>query len=229
MTVGDDARQAERERLDSERENAKARAERASQWRELLTQVGRRYENALLHNFEVSCDSQQQVVDALREFGNSINVAIESGRNLVLFGPRGTGKDHLLVAMMRAAIVVGRRVVFRDGQTLYAEARDGITKQVDESQFITRFTMADVFAVSDPTPPIGDVRSDWQLSTLFRIIDRRYRDMKPTWVTINAESAAEAEKRLAPNIVDRLTDGALVLRCEWPSYRTSHARKASIA
>lgn len=77
-----------------------------------------------------------------------------------------------------------------------------------------------MLAISDPTPPLGEVRSDWQRSLLFRIVDRRYRDLKPTWVTINAASAEEAEKRLTPNIIDRLSHDAVIVRCNWKSFRT---------
>jgi DNA replication protein DnaC len=79
-------------------------------------------------------------------------------------------------------------------------------------------TRPNVLAISDPTPPLGEL-SDYQRSMLFRVVDRRYRDLRPTWVTINAADSAEAERKIAPNIIDRLAHGALVLRCNWPSYR----------
>jgi DNA replication protein DnaC len=68
-------------------------------------------------------------------------------------------------------------------------------------------------------PPLGSVNSGFQLSMLFRIIDRRYRDLKATVMTLNVATRAEAETRLSPNIVDRLAHGAMAIHCNWPSYR----------
>lgn len=218
-TETDDERE-QREQREAELGDRLEAANKISRWRELVSQFGRRYENARLSNFECSCEQQRSIVDSLTEFAQGIGDAVSSGRNLVLYGPRGTGKDHLLVAMLRAAIADGWSVAWRDGQELYGECRDAIDREGSEAKFFSQFTQPSVFAISDPTPPLGDVKSDWQLATLFRIIDRRYRELKPTWVTINAASAEEAQKRIAPNIIDRLTHGALVLRCNWKSYRS---------
>jgi len=215
-----DAERADRERRDGESAERVRQAECLTRWRTLVGQFGRRYEQARLSNFEATCEQQLTVVRQLTEFVAGIGEAITAGRNVVLYGPRGTGKDHLLVALLRAAIGSGHTVAWRDGQTLYSECRDAIGREDSEAKFFGQFTGPNVFAISDPTPPIGDVKSDWQLATLFRIVDRRYRDLKPTWVTINATNAEEAMRRIAPNIIDRLTHGALVLKCNWQSYRS---------
>lgn len=195
-------------------------AERGRRWHELVTHVGRRYEGCRLATFEVTSEQQRSVLVSLADFAGNIGVEISAGRNVVLYGPRGTGKDHLLVALLRAAIADGWSVAWRDGQTLYSECRDLIGDEGSEANWFRRYTSPNVLAISDPTPPLGDLKSDWQLATLFRIVDRRYRDLKPTWVTLNAANAEEAQKRIAPNIIDRLTHDALVLRCNWPSYRS---------
>lgn len=215
-----EAERQQREQCETEAEQRAQVALKLSRWRDVVVSVGRRYENAKLSTFEATCEQQRSVLESLAEFAANVGEAISAGKNLVLYGPRGTGKDHLLVAMLRAVIADGWTVAWRDGQSLYGECRDAIGREASESQFFSQFTKPSVFAISDPTPPLGDVTSDWQLATLFRIIDRRYRDMKPTWVTINAASAEEAQKRIAPNIIDRLSHGALVLRCNWQSYRS---------
>lgn len=211
---------AEQERKSAESIERQQRADRQSRWLSLLASVGRRYENARLSTFETTCEQQKSVVDSLTEFASSIGDAVSAGRNLVLYGPRGTGKDHLLVAMLRAAIGDGWTVGWRDGQSMYGELRDAIDTDRSEVRTLEPMLSPSVFAISDPTPPTGDIKSDYQRTMLFRIIDRRYRDCKPTWVTINAENAQEAEKRIAPNIIDRLSHDALILRCNWKSYRT---------
>jgi hypothetical protein len=50
-------------------------------------------------------------------------------------------------------------------------------------------------------------------------VDYRYSHRKPIWLTLNVADGAEAELRMGAQTVDRLRDGALVLFCNWPSYR----------
>ena len=71
-------------------------------------------------------------------------------------------------------------------------------------------------------PPKGDA-SQYNADVLMRIVDRRYRDCKPTWLTLNVLDGEEAERRLASPIVDRVRHGSLCLECNWPSYRTPTA------
>ena len=215
-----DVDRARAEQLQLEAIERQERATRQRRWLELVAQVGRRYESARLATFEANTEAQRSVVESLSDFAGKISEVIAAGRNLVLFGPRGTGKDHLLVAMMRAAIADGWTVAWRDGQSLFSEFRDAIDTDRSEAKLFEPLTSPGVFALSDPTPPTGDTKSDWQRSILFRIIYRRYRDLKPTWVTINAANIEEAEKRITPNIIDRLSHDAVILRCNWKSFRT---------
>jgi DNA replication protein DnaC len=214
----DEAVIAEREQRDRERSEAIRNAERMQLWRTLVRQFGQRYSTATLDSFEVRHDTQKPVVEKVEAYIREIESAISAGRNVVLYGPPGTGKDHLLVALIRAAVATYHTVEWRDAQSLYGAFRDAIGADRSEVSVIESLTRANVLAISDPSPPLGEL-TDYQRSMLFRIVDRRYRDLRPTWVTINAANGEEASQKVAPNIVDRLTHGAMVLRCNWPSYR----------
>lgn len=210
---------AEREQRRLKAELQRNVQERMQRQNAVVAQVGRRYQGCTLDNFEVTMPQQQRIIDALREFASDLRGAIEDGRNLVFMGPPGTGKDHLLVALLRQAAIEGWSIEWRDGQAMFGEFRDAIDGDKSEAEMLAKLTRAGVFAISDPVPPVGSIKSDYQRAMLFRIIDRRYRDLRPTWVTINAASASEAEDVIAPNIIDRLGHNALVCRCNWPSYR----------
>jgi hypothetical protein len=54
---------------------------------------------------------------------------------------------------------------------------------------------------------------------LFRVVDARYRQCKPTWITVNAVGRTELDRRMGAQTADRITDGAVALFCNWPSYR----------
>ncbi len=136
----------------------------------------------------------------------------------MLFGPKGTGKDHLLVALCRAAIVAGKYVLWQNGMDLFGDIRDRMDTADSERALINRLVAPDVLYLSDPVPPLGNL-TEFQSSMMFRILDGRYSRRKPTWCSVNASKGAELESRMGPQNVDRLRDGALSIHCDWPSYR----------
>lgn len=185
----------------------------------ILAQVGRRYWSASLDSFDAASEDAASVLAEIGHYVRNLRENVDSGAGIVLLGRPGTGKDHLIVAVLRTAARKGYAVHWVDGAEFFAASRDNIDTNQTEDSWAKRFTMPDILAISDPIPPAGDVREGWQISTLFRVIDRRYRDMKPTFITINVKDAAEASQRMSGNIVDRLSHGALVLKCNWQSYR----------
>lgn len=182
----------------------------AENWRWFARWVGARYHGCRLDTFEVSDPKQQAVVDAL--------AACEFDRSIVLFGPPGTGKDHLLIGMAHRAMKARKWVRWHDGESLWRRYRDIIGTETHESEVDVQLTSPDVLILSDPIPPQGSL-TEHQLRALFRIVDKRYRERRPTWVSLNVASGDEAAKRMGPQVRDRLRDGGLLLHCDWPSYR----------
>lgn len=210
---------AERERQEAQRKAQQRVVEIAQRHANLAMCVGKRYANATLDAFETPHDAQRDVLDHVRDYAAHVEERIVSGSGLFLIGPPGTGKDHLVVSVLFDAVAKGIDATWTDGMQLFAAARDNIDASRTEAAWLSVYTKPTLLAISDPVPPLGAVKEGFQLATLFSIIDRRYRDMKPTLMTLNVNDRDEAEKRMAPNIVDRLAHGALVLRCDWPSYR----------
>lgn len=186
-----------------------------------LGRMGTRYRACSLSNYQTSGVDQAGVLTQLKSYADELPAQVGLGTNIMLHGPPGTGKDHLLAAMVREAGGDKIGVEWTDGADLYGAMRDRISSDDDESEFLRRFTAPQVLAISDPLPPMGAV-TDFQRILLFRVIDRRYRDVRPTWMTLNVKDRREAESRLSPNIIDRLGEGALVLSCNWPSWRSKH-------
>lgn len=187
--------------------------------------LGIRYARCCLDTFRVSDDgtiknAQLAALSLLQSFVDELLEAVRTGSGLFLYGPVGTGKDHLLASVMIEAVNRDVTVSWMNGLDIFATARDAISEDAGEAALFDRLTTPTVLAISDPLPPIGDV-STFQRSLLLRAIDKRYRCGKPTWITMNVSNRAEAEKRLGVQLLDRLLDGALSLVCNWPSYRES--------
>lgn len=212
------------EKLKEQRESEQAKTNRREQhkrqeaWKQLIAVRGRRYERCTLENFQAEVQGQRQVLQDLRNYAKRMRENVADGQGILLFGPSGTGKDHLQTAMMRAAITTGLSVEWRSGPALWSELRDRIGSDRSENDLLRPLMRADVLAISDPSAQAAPL-TEYQAATLYRIVDERYNRQRPIWLTANVASRRELEELLSVPIVDRLIDSAIVLGCDWPSYR----------
>ena len=103
-------------------------------------------------------------------------------------------------------------VVCANGASVYDPARHELVHRIDLAPDVARSIVDDLEARL-PDAVLG-VEQGFDFG-----IDRRYRDLKATVMTLNVATRKEAEDRLSPNIVDRLAHGAMAIHCNWPSYR----------
>jgi len=182
---------------------------------------GRRYANCSFKSFRCEHKGQTEAVSKLTEYGKAAD-SISSGMNVLLFGPAGSGKDHLLMALAHLCLAQhGVSAMWRQGVDLHEQLRrEAFSEKPKCRMFDTEPTERDapILWISDPLPPTG-VLTEFQQAQLFSLIDRRYSDMLPTWVSMNVADGKEAEQRMGAQTVDRLRDGALTIHCRWPSYR----------
>lgn len=124
-----------------------------------------------------------------------------------------------MTCAMRAALIAGKTVEWVNAASLWETCKACWGKQGHEVEDVLNpLIKADVLALSDPYPPDGQLDRHEKV-WLYQLIDRRYRDMRPTWVTLNAKDAADAGAVLGAQVVDRLRDGAIVFECRWKSHR----------
>ena len=186
---------------------------------DLVAARGVRYRNCRFRNYKCDSAEQTKVKEQLEHYCHEIEANLHEGNGLVLFGPKGTGKDHLLMSVAYSAISAGSDAIkWCNGLELYAGIRDAISNKHTESSVKDPLVIAPVLWISDPLPPTGAL-TEHQQAILFEIIDRRYSNARPTWVSVNVASGSEAESRLGAATVDRLRDGAMTLFCNWESYR----------
>lgn len=205
------------------RREARAEESRRRQWELLISAIGERYRPCRLSSFDLSTDRavqqrQQHAIEKLTALSTNMRRHVEAGGNVILYGPPGTGKDHLLVAMLHCAIGRDFRVEWKNGQDLFGDFRDRIKSDRSEDSSIRRFEAPHVFAISDPVPPKGTT-TDYTATMLYRLVDRRYRCLRSTWITANVSKAEEARAELSAPIYDRLADNCVAVFCNWPSFR----------
>jgi len=208
-----------RTQADEETEQRRLR-QLAEMVRAFWRQRGRRYAACTLDTFRIEHPGQAEVVERLRDYAAQIGDYIRDGVGVVLIGPPGTGKDHLLAALMHAALSAGYSIKWTNGAQLARQFRDSITDGSTENRLIRVYTNPYVFALSDPAVG-GSPLSQYQRCVLYDIIETRCNDYRPTWATINVANRKEADDLIGAAIVGRMIDGALSLTCNWPSYRKS--------
>lgn len=181
---------------------------------------GERFYRCSFKDYVAISDRQKRVLAACQEFSASIRDRCAAGENLLLYGPVGTGKDHLAFAVCWWAVMAGdvESAGWANGQAWFGKVRDAIDDETPEAAIIAAALRPQIFVISDPQPPIGTL-TQHQASMLYRLIDARYCARKTTIVTINVANDEEADKRLGAATWDRVNDRAWKCFCSWESAR----------
>jgi DNA replication protein DnaC len=143
---------------------------------------------------------------------------LDRGANVLLFGPPGVGKSHLVCGLGHALIEAGRRVLFARCsdivQRLQVARRD-----MRLPQELTKLDRYDLLVLDD----LSYVRRDQpETSVLFELIAERY-EHKSLAITANTPFSQWGEVFVEPAMtlaaVDRLVHHSTILEMNVESYR----------
>lgn len=197
---------------------------RLQAFRELCLLRGRRYVTCTLESITepargLKIDAFKTAIGQLKQFRDQMQDKCHTGEGgVVLIGPPGTGKDHIMFALMRHAILeCGFRVAWFDGVRLLAKIKSAIADHSTES-LLRQLSSVQVLCVSDPIPPRDELTA-FEMSVLRDIFERRYSDKAATWVSTNVQSEQDAARLFSAPLLGRLVDGSLVVSCQWDNYR----------
>ena len=153
---------------------------------------------------------------------------LERGANVLLFGPPGVGKSHLVCALGHALIDAGRRVLFTRCSEL-VQRLQAARRDLRLSQELARLDRFDLLILDD----LSYVRRDQaETSALFELIAEQY-ERKSLAVTANTPFSKWGEvfvdAAMTVAAVDRLVHHATILEMNVQSYRQRTAQAATPA
>lgn len=202
-----------------------SRALKNKRWIEIVKQAGTRYSDCRIENFQLDGDReiaqrQRAVLEPLARYTGDIPSVMQSGMGLLLYGPCGTGKDHLMIGAIHKAIDAGIDVLYVYGVQLLNEISSTIGENAksDLRDIVRKYVQPEILAISDIRPPSGNL-SGFHKDCLYQIATQRYKNRKPTWMTVNARNKEQVDTSLSPQVVSRFAHAALTLNCEWPDWR----------
>jgi DNA replication protein DnaC len=146
---------------------------------------------------------------------------LERRENLVVCGPSGSGKSHLVEGLAQLAVDRGRRVAWFTLESL-AETVRRAQADAAVSRVIARIVRADLVVVDDVGMlPVGPAEAE----AFYRLIDAAY-ERRSLAVTSNLHPAgfdSIMPKTLATAAVDRLLHHAHLVLTEGGSHRLAEA------
>ncbi len=186
-----------------------------------------RYTDATLMSFKPGRD--RGLINARAKAHKFANEFVPGARGMLYHGPCGTGKTHLLVAILRhLAVKRGVRVRFIEFIHLLADlkARFGDPNRVGDP--LADLVQVPVLAVDE----LGKGRgTEWELGVLDELISKRYNAGRTTLFTTNlnptlAEGRDSLRERVGERVFSRLVEMCAFEPLRGRDYRKVKAQDA---
>jgi len=155
---------------------------------------------------------------------------IRRGDNLVIVGQSGVGKSHIIQSVGRAACVLGYRVCYKTSAALLKDLTASLADQT-LPQRLRHYGRFDLLIIDEfGFDKIERAECSQAASLLYKIIDARGQQHATALVTnIDFEAWGDylGDVPLAMAFLDRLVDGAIILKIKGKSYRAHRAKQAA--
>lgn len=181
--------------------------------------IPKRFADKSFADFVVSLPAQQVALDACMEYVDNFSKHKREGRCMLLLGKVGTGKTHL--ATSAASFLINERMVkaiYRTVGSVIGEIKATFSDKSGDSEahIMRELIGADLLVLDE----VGATKqSEFELATLFSIINGRYEQGRPMIIVSNL-SPGELNDALGVRCVDRIREnGCIGVAFEWESHR----------
>jgi DNA replication protein DnaC len=181
------------------------------------TNVPQRFSASGFRDWIPATDSAANAKSVITQFMREVSKSGgASWMPLVLAGSPGTGKTHLLCALVNNLAEYGVYSRYTTLQAMLADIKSAYsTPGVTEDEKISRYVLPDFLALDEIDVMRG---SDSDKALLFSVVNGRYNALKTTAVATNQMPEALGEY-VTERVISRLLENATTVRCDWPSAR----------
>jgi DNA replication protein DnaC len=163
--------------------------------------------------------AQDKALRICSEYAANFADNAKVGRCLLLLGKPGTGKTHLAASIANHIVThTSSTAVYRTvgGILQYVKGSYDRASEYSEAQAFDSLTKPHLLIIDE----VGATKpTEFELATLFQIINGRYEELRPTVVVSNLQ-AAELVAALGERCVDRLREGGgIAVTFDWKSAR----------
>ena len=226
---------------------ALARAERAGQshveflHQLIAEQAGQRRERSIAHRVREACFREEKTLATFDWQFNAKAIKraqveelatgefIRRHDNLVVVGQSGVGKSHIVQALGMEACALGWRVHYKTSADLLSDLRASLADQTmpKRLRFYAKFDLLiiDEFGFER----LERTEAPQATNLLYKVIDARSERRSTALVTnidFKAWDKYLGDEPLAMAMLDRIVDGAIILKIAGQSYRAHRAQQA---
>ena len=177
-----------------------------------------RYRSARLKDWQGKNPAMQEVGKTLQTYVERFDIALEQGKSLIFVGNPGAGKTYA------ACAVVNEIIYKRDHSALYTTTQDYLVRlracynaDAEEREMdVFNTYVAPSLLVLDEVGRHKD--SKHASDSLFALLDRRYREVRPT-ILVSNMSKDELKEYLGEALVSRLRQDGQMLGFYWEDQR----------
>lgn len=152
--------------------------------------------------------------------------------NLVLVGQSGVGKSRIVQAIGQSACVLGHRVRYTTSALLLEDLKASLADRT-LPQRVRYYAGFDLLIVDEfGFDRIERTEAPQAANLLYKIVDARYQQRSTALITnIDFDAWADylGDPPLAMALLDRVVDGAIIVKIKGKSYRAHRARKSQVA
>jgi DNA replication protein DnaC len=149
--------------------------------------------------------------------------------NLIVVGQSGVGKSHMVQAIGQQACALGWRVRYTTSASLLEDLRASLADQTLTKR-VRYYAGFDLLIIDEfGFERIERTEAPQAASLLYKVVDARSERCSTTLVTnVDFEGWGEylGDAPLAMALLDRMVDGAIILKIAGKSYRAQRARGA---
>jgi len=218
----EDARLAAERQAEANRKAQEARSRMEFLLSEAL--IPARFLSRNFDNFRAETKEQKAALAVSRAYAENFESIRKRGDGLVFSGLPGTGKSHLATSILQA-ILPEHCGLYMTCMGLIREVRNTWRKDSERGEAeVLRIVASVPLLVLDE---IGvQYGTDGEQTILFEVLDRRYRDMKPTILLTN-QAKQGLKDFIGERSFDRLTETSKWVSFDWSSYRPQARKDAA--